>query len=635
MSDLDRTLERSIPAVLASGARLAPDAPAIGAPGRVTLTHGALWTHVQETVVALNAIGIGRSDRVAIVLPNGPEMAVAFLTVACAATSAPLNPACREEDFEFYLSDLQARALLLLAEAQSPARAVAARHAIPALELVPSSEGAAGHFALRGPGLAARTGQHGSQSVCDAAVDGGLATAEDVALVLHTSGTTSRPKAVPLTHSNLCASAHHIRHALQLTPSDQCLNVLPLFHIHGLVAALLASLATGASVGCSPGFAADAFFDWMDECHPTWYTAVPTMHQAILRQALAHPELIARTHLRFVRSSSAPLPRKAMADLENTFGAPVIEACGMTEAAHQMASNPLPPGQRKAGSVGPAAGPEVAIMDNAGNLLARGAMGEVAIRGPNVMGGYLNNPEANAKAFANGWLRTGDQGYLASDGYLFLTGRLKEIINRGGEKVNPVEVDGVLLEHPSDVQAATLPVPHPTLGEDVLTAVVLQEGTSATDHELRDYAFSRLAAFKVPSRILIVPEIRKGATGKLQRLGLAQRWTDRMHPAFVAPRTVAEQALTRMWTEVLGVDKIGVHVSFFDLGGHSLQAMRIIALVRQEVGVELSLRTLFRYPTVAGRAAAIADAPTAQRPAMGPIPRLRRPTDGPPVPADR
>jgi acyl-CoA synthetase (AMP-forming)/AMP-acid ligase II/acyl carrier protein len=361
----------------------------------------------------------------------------------------------------------------------------------------------------------------------------------------------------------------------------------------------------GASIRCSSGFATDTFFDALDTCQPTWYTAVPTMHQAILQQAPAHRELIARTHLRFIRSSSAALPRKTMADLESTFGAPVIEAYGMTEAAHQMASNPLPPGQRKPGSVGPAAGPEVAIMDSVGNLQPPGATGEVVIRGPNVMMGYLNNPDANARAFVNGWLRTGDQGYLDSDGYLFLTGRLKEIINRGGEKVNPVEVDGVLLEHPAVAQAVTFPVPHPTLGEDVLTAVVLQTGLSTTDRELRAYAFSRLAAFKVPTGILIVPEIPKGPTGKLQRLGLAQRWANRIRPAFVVPRTLAEQALARLWAEVLGVEKIGAQDNFFMLRGDSLQAARLVARVRAAFGVELPLPAVFREPTLAEQAAAI------------------------------
>jgi acyl-CoA synthetase (AMP-forming)/AMP-acid ligase II len=599
-TDAER-LPCSIPALLVAQARSEPDAPAIGAPGRAALTYAALWEHVQQTVAALNATGIGHAHRVAIVLPNGPEMAVAFLGVASAATAAPLNPAYREGDFEFYLTDLQTRALVLLAGAESPARTVAATLGIPILELVPVPGGAPGLFTLQGQ--IPKRG-YGVPTVGMAA-HGGLASADAAALVLHTSGTTSRPKAVPLTHANLCASARHICRTLQLTSRDRCLNVLPLFHIHGLVAALLSSLAAGASIFCSPGFAVDAFFDWLGTCRPTWYTAVPTMHQAVLQHAGAHQELIARTHLRFIRSSSASLPRKTMADLESTFSAPVIEAYGMTEAAHQMTSNPLPPGRRKPGSVGPAAGPEVATVDSAGNLLPWGETGEVVIRGPNVMGGYLNNPEANSRAFVNGWLRTGDQGYFDEDGYLFLTGRIKEIINRGGEKVNPVEVDAVLLEHPAVAQAITFPVPHPTLGEDVLAAVVLQEGSSVTDKELRAYTFSRLAGFKVPTSILIVSEIPKGPTGKLQRLGLAQRWADRIRPAFVAPGSLAEQALARLWSEVLGVEQVGVHDNFFMLRGDSLQAARLVARVNAAFRVQLPLPTVFREPTLAEQAAAI------------------------------
>jgi oxalate---CoA ligase len=256
---------------------------------------------------------------------------------------------------------------------------------------------------------------------------------------------------------------------------------------------------------------------------PTWYTAVPTMHQAILARAERNREIVARSRLRFIRSSSASLPPQVMAELERVFRAPVIESYGMTEASHQMASNPLPPRPRKPGSVGLAAGPEVAVMDDAGSLLPRGAVGEVVIRGPNVTRGYEANPEANAKAFTNGWFRTGDQGVLDDDGYLRLTGRLKELINRGGEKISPLEVDDVLMDHPAVQQVVTFAMPHEKLGEEVAAAVVLREGKIATERELRDFAATRLADFKVPRRVVLLPEIPKGATGKLQRIGLAKK----------------------------------------------------------------------------------------------------------------
>ena len=346
---------------------------------------------------------------------------------------------------------------------------------------------------------------------------------EDPALVLHTSGTTARPKIVPLTQANLAASAGHIAAALGLTPADTCLNVMPLFHIHGLIAAVSASLSAGAAVCCTPGFNAFRFGEWLGEVRPTWYTAVPTMHQAILMRMRSHPETARAARLRLIRSSSASLPPQVMAELEAVFDAPVIEAYGMTEAAHQMASNPLPPRARKPGAVGVAAGPEIAVMDEGGAILPQGAVGEVVIRGPNVTPGYDNNPSANARAFANGWFRTGDQGRVDAEGYLFLTGRLKEQINRGGEKVSPLEVDVVLLDHPAVAQACTFGIPHDKLGEEVGAVVVPRPGEQVTEADIRAFAALRLAGFKVPRKVLVMDDIPKGATGKVQRIGLAAK----------------------------------------------------------------------------------------------------------------
>jgi acyl-CoA synthetase (AMP-forming)/AMP-acid ligase II len=298
---------------------------------------------------------------------------------------------------------------------------------------------------------------------------------------------------------------------------------MPLFHIHGLIAAVLSSLAAGASVSCAPGFDALKAFSWLEEVDPSWYTAVPTMHQAILARAPRNQAIVDKLRLRLIRSSSSSLPPQVMNALEETFGAPVIESYGMTEAAHQMASNPLPPATRKPGSVGIAAGPEVAIMDDAGVLLSSGEIGEVVIRGPNVTKGYENNPEANATAFINGWFRTGDQGMIDDEGYLRLTGRLKEIINRGGEKVSPLEVDEVIMDHPSVAQCVTFAMPHKSLGEEVAAAIVLREGHEATEAEIRKFLQSRLADFKIPRKVVILDEIPKGATGKLQRIGLAEK----------------------------------------------------------------------------------------------------------------
>jgi acyl-CoA synthetase (AMP-forming)/AMP-acid ligase II len=500
----------SIATLLEAGA---PDASAIGAPeGVAPLRYRDLTALARRTVEALNGFGIGREDRVAIVLPNGPEMAASFVCIAAGATTAPLNPAYRAEEHEFYLADLRAKALVLEAGSESPARAVARKLGVPILELHPDRSKGAGTFTLAP-----------LESMSGAPGRGGFSSGEDVALVLHTSGTTSRPKIVPLQGKNVLATARHIVDTLSLKRDDVCLNIMPLFHIHGLMAATLSSLAAGAQVSCAPGFNALKFFAWLDEVKPTWYTAVPTMHQALLARAERNADVVARSRLRLVRSSSASLPPQVMAELERTFRAPVIEAYGMTEAAHQMASNPLPPRPRKPGAVGIAAGPEIAIMDEEGNLLRSGDVGEVVIRGPNVTAGYEANPEANAKAFTNGWFRTGDQGVLDAEGYLRLTGRLKELINRGGEKISPLEVDEVLMDHPAVQQVVTFGVPHDKLGEEVAAAVVLREGKATTDRELREFVAARLADFKVPRRILILSEIPKGATGKLQRIGLAAK----------------------------------------------------------------------------------------------------------------
>jgi acyl-CoA synthetase (AMP-forming)/AMP-acid ligase II len=491
------------------------DAPALGAPDRPWLTHGGLRALAASTRDALRAAGVGHADRVAIVLPNGPEMASAFVTIAQSATTAPLNPAYRLDEFDFYLSDLGAKAIVLPEGHEGPALEAARRHGLIVLRLAFDPAGPAGAFTLAAEGGTGPAPE-------------GVPGPDNVALILHTSGTTSRPKIVPLLQRNVAASARHIAASLALTPADRCLNVMPLFHIHGLVAAVSSSLGAGASIWCAPGFDALKFFGWLDAARPSWYTAVPTMHQAILARAGRNAEVISRVGLRLIRSSSASLPPQVMIQLGETFGAPVIESYGMTEAAHQMCSNPLPPRAQKPGSVGVAAGPEVRVAHEVEDrLLPMDATGEVVISGPNVTPGYESNPDANRKSFfeAEGkrWFRTGDQGAFDAEGYLNLTGRLKEIINRGGEKVSPLEVDAVLMDHPAVAQVVTFALPHPKLGEEVAAAVVLREGQTATDQEIREFARARLAEFKTPRKVVILAEIPKGATGKLQRIGLAEK----------------------------------------------------------------------------------------------------------------
>jgi acyl-CoA synthetase (AMP-forming)/AMP-acid ligase II len=571
-----------------------PEAIAISAPGRNPLTYGRLSTFMNEIVKQLNDLGFGRNDRLAIVLPNGPEMAVAFLTVSTCATSAPLNSGYRESEFDFYFTDLHAKALIVQSGIDSPARKAAKAKNIPIIELSPKIESEAGIFMLS----------------CEETSDvnnEGFAQSEDVALVLHTSGTTSRPKLVPLTQANLYQSAQNIQATLQLSQADSCLNVMPLFHIHGLIGVLLSSVTAGASVFCSSGFIESKFFEWLQECQPTWYSAVPTMHQAILNRANSHLDIIEKFPLRFIRSSSASLPPIVMQALENMFKVPMIEAYGMTEASHQMASNPLPPLERKPGSVGMASGPEVAVMDEAGKLLQSDNTGEIVIQGANVMKGYENNPEANKSAFTEGWFRTGDQGYLDSNGYLFITGRLKEIINRGGEKISPREVDEELIKHPAVAQAVTFAVPHPRLGEDVAAAVVLREDKTVDEKELRQLIFNKLADFKVPSQILIVDEIPKGPTGKLQRIGLDKKLASKLKAEYVKPRNPIEDIIARIWSDILGIEQISIYDNFFLLGGDSLMATRMVSRVRKGFGIDLPIPTIFKEPKVVDLAGVIDD----------------------------
>ena len=534
----------------------------------------------------MNVRGVQPGDRVAIVLPNGPEMAVAFVGVAAAATCAPLNPAYSRSEFEFYLADLNPKALIVQSGMNVAAVAVAEERGIPIIELLPKPEAAAGMFDLRD-----------NELPLTADVD--LPKANDIALVLHTSGTTSRPKMVPLTHANLLASAGNIAATLRLSEADLCLNVMPLFHIHGLVGALLSSLMAGGSVVCTAGFEIEQFFSWLEAFRPTWYTAVPTIHHAVLDYAQADPTARKSHSLRFIRSSSAALPARVMQGLEETFKVPVIESYGMTEAAHQMASNPLPPGQRKIGSVGLAAGPEVSIMDESGNLLSGGEIGEIVIRGANVMLGYTNTAESNTESFTHGWFRTGDQGYLDKDGYLFITGRLKEIINRGGEKISPREVDDVILQHPAVAQAVTFGVPHPTLGEEVAAAVVLRPQAQASVNELRRFVATTLAEFKVPRQIVFVDAIPLGATGKIARNGLSEKLADRLKSESRAPQNEFQHAVAAIFGEVVGVDQIGANDDFFDLGGDSVRAFQVISRIRARFDVNLSIATVFAKSTVA------------------------------------
>ena len=471
------------------------------------LSYGEFKIFNEKISRQLAATNIINSDRAAIVLPNGPLMASSFLSISSYMSAAPLNPSYKQEEFEFYLDDLKPKFLLVEPNSKSLAVIAAKNLNLPVFEMKISDNQPLGTFEL-----------------FDKETNYKNPNDYDEALVLHTSGTTSRPKIVPLSNLNIFTSAVNISKSLKLTADDHCLNIMPLFHIHGLIAVLSASAKVGASVCASNGFNALKFLDLAETQNITWYSGVPTMHQAILLRAQKNSDKAKKLNLRFIRSSSASLPPAIFKQLNDIFQTPVIEAYGMTEATHQMTSNPLPPAIQKPGLVGMPAGPEICIMNDKNEKLPQGEIGEICIKGDNVTNGYENNPEANKQSFVNDWFRTGDEGFFDEDGYLKISGRLKEIINKGGEKISPLEVDNILMDFPPIDQALCFGYKDKMLGEDIAVAIKLKENKSCTEDDIKSYANEKLAKFKIPKKIFIVEDIPKGATGKLQRIGLAKKF---------------------------------------------------------------------------------------------------------------
>ena len=471
------------------------------------LNYKDLKSFIDKISKQLAGNGLSNKDRAAIVLPNGPYMASSFLAISSYMSAAPLNPSYKSEEYEFYLKDLNPKIVLVEKNSENPVVDVAKKLKIELCEINPEKDGPSGIF-----------------NIYEKESEYSLPDENDEALVLHTSGTTSRPKIVPLTNKNIFSSAENISKSLNLSKNDHCLNIMPLFHIHGLIAILASSMKAGASVCASNGFNAIKFLDMAKSEKITWYSGVPTMHQAILLRARRNLEVAKLLKLRLIRSSSASLPPVVFKDLNDVFSCPVIEAYGMTEATHQMTSNPLPPKQQKAGFVGLPAGPEVCIMNENGEVLKQGDEGEVCIKGENVTLGYDNNEEANKTSFTNGWFRTGDQGYFDNEGYLKISGRLKEIINKGGEKISPLEVDNVLMDHPLIDQAVCFGYEDKMLGENIASAIIIKSGETCSENDVLEYAQEKLAKFKIPKKIFFVEEIPKGATGKLQRNVLAKKF---------------------------------------------------------------------------------------------------------------
>jgi acyl-CoA synthetase (AMP-forming)/AMP-acid ligase II/acyl carrier protein len=576
--------------------RATPDRDAILAPGRTPMTYGMLLAHAKKTAHALRGVGVGRNDRVAVVLPDGPEAAATIISVAACAVCAPLNPSFTLDEAQRYLAELRAVALLTRADKGSASRAAALTLGIPILDQ--PARAARDPFEVTGP-------------VKNRIADHAFATGRDDALILLTSGTTSRPKTIPLTHAGVCRSAHNVGAAIELKPQDRLLSVLPLFHGHGLISGVIGALVAGSSVVCTSGFDAEAFFGWLSEFRPTWYTAVPAIHRAVLAAAERNELRARQSSLRLIRSASSTLPAKIVTGLEALFGVPVIDTFGMTEAATQIAANPLD--RRKPGSVGRSAGAEIAILDADGRRLPPGEHGEIALRGPTITRGYDNDAAATRDAFRDGWFRTGDLGYLDDEGYLFLIGRIKDVINRGGQKVAPGEVEDALLSHPDVVDAAVFAVPHVRLGADVAAAVVLGPNAAAGAPEIQTLLRTRLASFKIPGLIRMVPHIPKGAGGKIRRNELAGAFSLMQQPEararrskkIATPPSGLENQIAKIWADLLDVDRIGVDQDIFALGADSIALTQMISRLRERFGVDLALKDVFEAPTIAALAARI------------------------------
>jgi oxalate---CoA ligase len=534
-----------------------PNAVALVEPGRETLTFDGVQNRIQRVACAVSNAGITRQDIVALVLPDGARLITSFLGVASVATCAVINPALRKSEIESILADLEARAVIVDSMFSSQVEDAARR---PEIVLLDAASCAGG------------PGQTRSEA----------ATGRQVALLLHTSATMGKARIVPLTHSNLRVMAANTRGILNLTSADRFLSMMPLFHLQGLLSSLAQMLA-GGTVICTAGFDANAFLSWMEEYCPTWYTAGPTLHHAILPLIESRPDILDRSPLRFVRSIGAPLPQALLQQLERTLHAAVLEGYGMTEAG-AITSNAPPPHRRKPGSAGRSTGSEIGIMGETGQLLPPDNEGEIVVRGAAVMHSYHNNPEANRSALRDGWFWTGDLGRLDTEGFLFVTGRLKEIINRGGEKILPGEIEDALMAHPAVADAVAFGVAHATLGEDVMAAVVLRTGFSANDSELRRFAGEKIADFKLPRRILFLDAIPKGPTGKAARMALAAQVKAEMDAVQEAPvaSTEVEKKLAGIWRKILRIESVGKREDFFQLGGDSLA----LALMMAEVDIE-------------------------------------------------
>lgn len=487
-----------------------PAAIALCSPEQGAVTYLDLERRLRAMQREVADAGLGPGEVAAIVLPNGPDLIVALLAVAASGAAAPLNPLYTESEFRYFLNRLGARMVIVAEGGASAAVAAAASRRIPVLR-------------MRSPEVFIQ--EAGNREATT------LVRTTDAALLLFTSATTGNPKLVPLTGVSLRAMATREIKALQLSAADRFLSMLPLFHLHGL-ASVFTQLLCGGTVICAAGFNPATFMSWLDDFQPTWFTSNPPLNRSILGLARQHPEVFRRVPLRFIRTTGAAPQPEVVTSLEEFLGVPILNGYGLTETGGVTRNTT---DAHKDGSAGRTSGLEVAIMDALGNFIAGGQEGEIVVRGASVTSGYLDDPEANRAAFYNGWFRTGDVGRLDEEKFLFITGRLKEMIDRGGEKILPQGVEDVLAAHPAVADAAVFAVAHPTLGEDIAAAVVLRQDATATVLELRRFAAARLAPFKVPRRIQFLDSIPRTSTGKPQRSLLAERFRNRVLPTDTVP----------------------------------------------------------------------------------------------------
>ena len=574
---------------------------AIAVPGRTPLTYQMLRGHIAGIVKTLNSMGYGKNDRFIAVLPNGPEAALAFVSIAAGFTYVPLNPLMSATDYEYAIETIKPVAVIVQKGEDNPIKAIASKHNIPLINLVPTEDGHAGMFSLDGGNKASKT-------------PGGFAGPENIALILSTSGTTSKPKVVPIKHSNLCASALNYINAFELTEKDHILDAMPMYHVQGLCNLLFNTLVAGGKVTCLRRFESKEFLSVIREIKPTCYSAAPAINRQILEQAKAEGMAPGTVKLRFIRSAGAAIPDSLRLELEALFDAPVLDSYGMTESPI-ITTNPMPPLPRKSNSVGLPQGVEISIISDKGEALKFSDIGEICMKGPSVMGGYDNNPEANASSFINGWFKSGDMGYIDGDGYLFITGRKKELINKGGEKISPYEIEKALATHSAVIDSAAFPIASDTMGEEVCMAVIPASGSQVTPEELRGYLSDRLSFHKVPSYIFLVDEIPKsGPIKKVQRSTLHKSFEKKikeMKETRAQTATLSrefsnetERQLAGIWAEMLGWQP-AANDDFFALGGDSLKVVRVFTAIENTFGVKLSINTIFRAPTIQGMASII------------------------------